>query len=141
MILSNLQEIERRLRQPIGHRVGLRRFEGDVYLDGVVGCVNSLWGAQVYLRLARAEQGDKPDEARHFRQRAMEYIELSLAHGTPTGLLPELIGLQPDTPYWAVPHGWASALMVRCVHAAGGDAITSGGAGVVAVGGDVAAAW
>lgn len=116
MILSNMQEMERRLRQPIGDHVGLRRFEGDVYLDGVIGCVNSLWAAQVYLRLAAAEQGDKPDEARDFRNRALEYIHLSLAYATPTGLLPELIGLQPDTPYWAVPHAWASALMVHCVH-------------------------
>lgn len=116
MILSNMAEIEKRLRQPIDGHVGLRRFEGDVYLDGVIGCVNSLWAAQVYLRLAAAEQGDKPDEARQFRERALEYIRLSLARATPTGLLPELIGLQPDTPYWAVPHAWASALMVRCVH-------------------------
>lgn len=116
MIISNLLEIERRLRQPIDGHIGLRRFEGDVYLDGVVGCVNSLWAAQVYLRLAAAEQGDKPDEARQFRDRAMGYIRLCLAKATPTGLLPELIGLHPDTPYWAVPHGWASALMVRCVH-------------------------
>lgn len=116
MILSNLREIENRLRQPFGDHVGLRRFEGDVYLDGVIGCVNSLWASQIYLRLAAAEQGDKPDEAKTFRDRAMEYMRLSLANATPTGLLPELIGLQPETPYWAVPHGWASALMVRCVH-------------------------
>lgn len=116
MILSNMQEMERRLSQPIGDRMGLRRFEGDVYLGGVVGGVNSLWAAQVYLRLAAAEQGDKPDEARDFRNRALAYVHLSLAHATPTGLLPELIGLQPDTPYWAVPHAWTSALMVHCVH-------------------------
>jgi GH15 family glucan-1,4-alpha-glucosidase len=51
-----------------------------------------------------------------FRDRAVEYLRLCLARTTPTGLLPELIGLQPDTPYWAAPHAWASALMVRCVH-------------------------
>ncbi|MEN6402241.1 MAG: glycoside hydrolase family 15 protein, partial [Armatimonadia bacterium] len=156
MILTNLQEIERRLRQPVpaqypppyltrgvsalsdstdprsaglavsaphvspasaaSEMIGLRRFEGDVYLDGVVGCVNTLWAAQIYLRLAQAEQGDKPDEARDFRNRAIDYIRLSLARATPTGLLPELIGLQPDTPYWAIPHGWASSLMVHCLH-------------------------
>ncbi len=116
MILSNLQEIERRLRQPLGDHVGLRRFEGDGYLGGVVGCVNTLWAAQVYLRLAAAEQADKPDEAREFRDRAVAYVRCCLARTTPTGLLPELIGLQPDTPYWAAPHAWASALMVRCAH-------------------------
>jgi len=116
MIISNLEEIERRLRQPLDGHVGLRRFEGDNYLGGVVGCVNSLWAAQVCLRIAAAEQGDKPDEAREFRDRAVDYLRLCLARATPTGLLPELIGLQPDTPYWAVPHAWASALMVRCAH-------------------------
>jgi GH15 family glucan-1,4-alpha-glucosidase len=116
MILSNLQEMERRLRQPLGAYVGLRRFEGDVYLGGVVGCVNTLWAAQVYLRLAAAEQSDKPEAAADFRERAVAYLRLCLSRATATGLLPELIGLQPDTPYWAVPHAWASALMVRCAH-------------------------
>ena len=114
MILSNMAEVERRLGEPLDGFIGLRRFEGDVYLGGVVGCVNSLWAAQIYLRLARAEQGDNPTEARAWRNRALELIHLCLKRATPTGLLPELIGLQPDTPYWAVPHGWASALMVRC---------------------------
>ncbi|MHB8997711.1 MAG: glycoside hydrolase family 15 protein [Armatimonadota bacterium] len=115
MILSNLAEIERRLQQPLDGFIGLRRFEGDVYLGGVVGCVNSLWAAQIYLRLCRAEQGDNPQEARAWRERALELIHLCLGRATSTGLLPELIGLQPDTPYWAVPHAWASALMIRCV--------------------------
>lgn len=116
MIVANLREIEQRLRQPLDGHAGLRRFEGDGYLGGVVGCVNTLWAAQVCLRIATAEQGDKPDEARELRARAVEYLRLCLARTTPTGLLPELIGLQPDTPYWAAPHAWASALMVRCVH-------------------------
>ena len=116
MIISNLQEIERRLHQPLGEHVGLRRFEGDVYLHGVVGCVNTLWGAQICLCLAATEQGDNPEEARRFRAQALDYLRLCLDRATPTGLLPELIGLQPDTPYWAAPHAWASALMVRCAH-------------------------
>ena len=115
MILSNLQEIEHHLAWPLDGYLGLRRFEGDVYLGGVVGCVNSLWGAQIYLRLARAEQGDNPTQAAAWRDRALELIHLCLARATCTGLLPELIGLQPDTPYWAIPHAWASALLVRCV--------------------------
>jgi oligosaccharide amylase len=115
MILSNLAQIEAHLQQPLDGFIGLRRFEGDVYLGGVVGCVNSLWAAQVYLRMCCSEQGDNPQEARSWRERALELIHLSLARATPTGLLPELIGLQPETPYWAVPHAWASALMIRCV--------------------------
>ncbi|NPV49525.1 MAG: hypothetical protein HPY69_21480 [Armatimonadetes bacterium] len=114
MALSNLREIERRLLQPLGDGHGLRRFEGDVYLGGVVGCVNTLWLAQVYLRLAVAEQAENPAEAASFRGRALDYIRVCLSRATPTGLLPELIGLQPDTPYWAAPHAWASALLVRC---------------------------
>jgi glucoamylase len=114
MIVFNLRALEQRLLQPLGDGQGLRRFEGDVYLGGVVGCVNTLWLAQVYLRLAVAEQADNPEGATELRDRALQYIHVCLQRATPAGLLPELIGLQPDTPYWAAPHAWASALLVRC---------------------------
>jgi oligosaccharide amylase len=114
MILSNLQEIERRLSQPLEGGTGIRRFEGDTYLGGVVGCVNTLWMAQVTLRLAVAEKTADPAQAQIWHDQALGYIRLCLSRATVTGLLPELIGLQPDTPYWAVPHGWASGLLVRC---------------------------
>lgn len=114
MIVSNLREIERRLLQPLAGGEGLRRFEGDVYLGGVVGCVNTLWLAQVYLRLALTAQAKDRAEAAAFRDRAVGHIRVCLSRATPTGLLPELIGLQPDTPYWAAPHAWASALLIRC---------------------------
>jgi oligosaccharide amylase len=114
MILSNLAEIERRLGHPFGNRLGLMRHEGDGYLGGVVGCVNTLWGAQVYLRLAAAQQQANPAAAAGWRRQALDYITVALDHATASGLLPELIGLHPDTPYWAAPHGWASALLIRC---------------------------
>jgi len=114
MILSHLQEMERRLLQPLGEYMGLRRYEGDMYLGGAVGGVNTLWMALVYLRLAEAEQNDKPAEARQFREKAKQYLRFCIRHTTPTGLFAEMIGLQPDTPYWAAPHAWASALFVRC---------------------------
>lgn len=113
-LLSNLRAIEARLLQQLPEGLGLRRFEGDGYLGGVVGCVNTLWLAQVYLTLAVAEQAEDPREAASFRDRALAYVRVCLQRATPTGLLPELIGLQPDTPYWAAPHAWASALLVRC---------------------------
>ncbi len=114
MILSNLHEIEHRLGEPLPGGLGIRRFEGDAYLGGVVGCVNTLWTAQVYLQLAVAQKAASPAEAQSWRDQALSYIRLALSRATVTGLLPELIGLQPDTPYWAAPHGWASGLLVRC---------------------------
>ncbi len=116
MAESNLATIRTRLGQDLGGKRGLRRFEGDAYLGGVIGCVNTLWAALVSLKLARAWQGEDAEKSRAHREQALADLDFCLAHATPTGLLPELIGLQPDAPYWAAPHAWASALLVDCVH-------------------------
>lgn len=113
---SHLQVVRQRLGQELGGQVGLRRYEGDAYLGGAIGCVNTLWAALVSLKLARAGQSKDEKQAAAYRQQALADIDFCLANSTPTGLLPELIGRQPDTPYWAAPHAWASALFLDCIH-------------------------
>ncbi len=114
MIESNLKTIQERLTAQLNDGEGIRRYEGDGYLGGAIGCVNTLWAAWVGLRLAEA-YADSNSRCEEYKQQAIEYITFALEHATPTGLLPELIGTQPDTPYWAAPHSWASALLVECV--------------------------
>lgn len=116
LIETNLDTIESRLafRMDDGG-VGIRRYEGDGYLEGVIGCVNTLWFALVNLQVALTYASEDPERAVALRSRAVGYLDFCLAHATPTGLLPELIGTRPEYPYWAAPHGWASGLMVKCV--------------------------
>ncbi|MCK4323848.1 MAG: hypothetical protein KAW89_04910, partial [Armatimonadetes bacterium] len=113
MIESNLAIIQERLTAQLHDGKGIRRYEGDGYLGGAIGCVNTLWVAWVGLRLAQAYTNSSRCE--EYKQQAIAYINFALDHATATGLLPELIGTQPDTPYWAAPHSWASALLVECV--------------------------
>ena len=115
MIESNLAVIQQRLSVELPDGIGIRRYEGDGYLGGVVGAVNTLWAALVCLRLAESYHDEDNEKSNHYRDQAVDYINFCLAHTTPTGLLPELIGLQPDVPYWAAPHSWASALLVECI--------------------------
>lgn len=115
LIEANLQVIEERLnyRLPDGG-VGIRRYEGDGYLGGVIGCVNTLWFALVCLQIATSYRGEDDARADEYVAKARGYIHFCLDHGTATGLLPELIGTQPEYPYWAAPHSWASGLLVKC---------------------------
>jgi oligosaccharide amylase len=115
MYESNLAMIEGRLAQEFHSGRGIRRYEGDAYLNGVIGCVNTLWMARSLLHLESAYRKADPWKSADLRHRAVDYINFALAHATPTGLLPELIGLSPDTPYWAAPHAWASGLLIKCV--------------------------
>jgi oligosaccharide amylase len=115
LLESNLQTIEERLnyRLPDGG-VGIRRYEGDGYLGGAIGCVNTLWFALVCLQIAASYRGEDDARAEQYVAKALGYLHFCLDHATPTGLLPELIGTQPDYPYWAAPHSWASGLLVKC---------------------------
>lgn len=116
LIETNLNTIEERLSYRLDDGgVGIRRYEGDGYLGGVIGCVNTLWFALVNLQVALACAAEDRDHATDLRRRAVGYIDFCLAHTTPTGLLPELIGTRPEYPYWAAPHGWASGLMIKCL--------------------------
>jgi len=115
MIEATVEVIESRLGQRLDGGRGIRRYEGDCYLGGVIGCVNTLWLALVLLKVSRSYRQEDPARAEAARQRAACYVDFCLEHATPTGLLPELIGTADDTPYWAAPHSWASGLLVECV--------------------------
>jgi oligosaccharide amylase len=112
---SNLATIRAHLGHDLGGKRGLLRFEGDAYLGGVIGCVNTLWAALVTLKLATAWKEEDSKKSSAFRQQGLDDLDFCLAHANPTGLLPELIGLHPDAAYWAAPHAWASALLLDCV--------------------------
>jgi oligosaccharide amylase len=112
---SNLRTIRARLSREVDGQVGLRRYEGDAYLGGSIGCVNTLWAALVALMLARAWAKDDPKRSAEHQRQGRADVQFCLAHATPTGLLPEIIVLDPGTPYWAAPHAWASALLLDCV--------------------------
>ena len=115
LIEANLLTIEQRLNYRMADGgVGIRRYEGDGYLGGVIGCVNTLWFALVCLQVGNSYRGEDEARATEWREKAEGYIRFALDHGTATGLLPELIGIYPEYPYWAVPHAWASGLMVKC---------------------------
>jgi GH15 family glucan-1,4-alpha-glucosidase len=116
MAVSTLSKIEDRLQYDLPEGRGIKRYEGDAYMSGAVGAVNTLWTALVCYRLALSAEHD--GDARSWRDKADQYVRVALAHTTPTGLLPELIPLTPQYPYWAAPHAWASALLVRCALAA-----------------------
>jgi len=116
MAESTLLVIEKRLGYDYPDGRGIMRYEGDTYLGGVVGAVNTLWAALVCYRLA--ETADDPSETERYVKRAEEYLASVLARTTPAGLLPELVPSRAGVPYWAAPHAWASALLVNCVLAA-----------------------
>jgi len=116
MAVSNLSTIEERLGHDLPEGRGIRRYEGDGYLGGAVGAVNTLWTALVCYRLALSAEDAR--ERGEWATKAEGYVRVALAHATPTGLLPELIPVRDVHPYWAAPHAWSSGLVVRCALAA-----------------------
>jgi len=92
------------------------RFENESYMGGGPGCVNTLWLAQCRLKLASFLSGK--DRDRQIKQ-ARRLIKTALAHTNPVGQLPELIPNVKGIAYWAAPHGWASSLLIQCVHLLG----------------------
>lgn len=99
--------VEARLRVEDEKGPSIRRYEGDSYVGGPASAVNTLWLARVLFALARHHPGGDHLE------RGRRYLDSCLAHATPTGLLPELLGARH--PYWAAPHGWAEGSLVRAV--------------------------
>ena len=117
MTESCVETIMRMLSVDMGEgRKGIGRFEGDHYLGGSAGGVNTLWLAEVLLRLALVYE--KRDAARStaYKEQALEYLRLVKSCATAAGMLPELIGGPHATaPRWAAPHGWATASYIACM--------------------------
>ena len=77
--------------------------------------MNTLWAAWVCLRVAESYRGKNEESDARYKRQALDYLDFSLEHTTPRGLLPELIVTDPNIPYWEAPHSWASGLLVECV--------------------------
>jgi GH15 family glucan-1,4-alpha-glucosidase len=112
LALATLDGVSRRLRSEVKGGGAILRFEGEAYMGGGPGCVNTLWLALCRLHLAMTAT----EEAQRLEQRslALDDIRIALANTNPTGQLPELIP-KVHFDYWAAPHGWASALLIQCV--------------------------
>ncbi|NLX14500.1 MAG: hypothetical protein GXY44_12720 [Phycisphaerales bacterium] len=107
---DTLESVSRNLRSEVNNGKAILRFEGESYMGGGPGCVNTLWLALCHLRMANTTN-DTTDRDKH-RERAMEEVRIVLANTSPTGQLPELIPKILFS-YWAAPHAWASALMIE----------------------------
>ncbi len=113
----------RRTGRTVGGAEMLLRYEGDQYAGGGPSAVTTLWLARALLQLALTEPEN--ETAREVcGTRAEASLRAVLAHGTPTGLLPEMIGPGPGE-MWAVPHAWSTASFVdaaRAVASVAGEA-------------------
>ncbi len=112
LAIGTLDGISRDLRSSVKGGGAILRFQGESYMGGGPGCVNTLWLALCRLRLA-ATAAD-PLERRDQRARAMEDVRVALSNTSPTGQLPELIP-KVRFDYWAAPHAWACALLIEVV--------------------------
>ena len=119
--------VTRYLSLQIDGKSAIGRFQGDQYLGGSAGGVNTLWLARVLLRLALHYQEIDPARAEVYQTRALDYLRVVQARATAAGMLPELIG-GPASARWAAPHGWATAsyianmILLDCLAANEGSA-------------------
>jgi oligosaccharide amylase len=107
MVRALVPSLVRRAGRQFRGADALCRFEGDQYAGGGPSAVSTLWLARALLELALTSE-DEPAALAAYRDQAVATMRAALASGTPTGLLPEMMGPTPGT-YWAVPHAWATA--------------------------------
>ncbi len=112
LAIDTLESVSRNLRSRVNNGAAILRFEGESYMGGGPGCVNTLWLALCRLRLAATTED--PAERNQYREQALQEVRIVLANTSPTGQLPELIPKILFT-YWAAPHAWASALLIEVV--------------------------
>jgi len=115
MAASTVSAISASLTQELPCGRALRRFEGDAYLGGICGAVNTLWLARAAFRLAlafAAGQASDLASAQQWFERGEQALRAVVRCRTATGLFPELIGTEAATPFWAAPHLWASAAFI-----------------------------
>jgi oligosaccharide amylase len=105
-----VEGLVRRLGRPSDGAETLLRFEGDTYAGGGPGALTTIWLGRVLLQLALTCRDD-PQAMAKYRSRAVACMRAVLGAGTPTGLLPEMMGRGPGS-HWAVPHAWTMASFV-----------------------------
>ena len=126
MAEKTVESLLKRLAAAVPGGVGLRRFEGDAYLGGAPGCVNTLWLSRVLLRLALHYDRTDQNKAQTFRQRALKHLKAAASCASPAGLLPEMM---TEDGGWAAPHAWASAswitnmMLLHRINRAGGVSV------------------
>jgi oligosaccharide amylase len=113
MVESLVDVVRTRLAKQLPDGEAIIRHEGDDYVEGSAGGVNTLWLARVMLHLANYYLERDAEASARYRTGAEQYLRVVIAHGTSTGLLSELIG-GGTTNRWAAPHGWAMASYVQC---------------------------
>jgi len=74
MCRDNLATVEGVLGCEIEGGPAIRRYDGDAYLGGTAGCVNTLWAALVRLGLALSSLADEPAEAERLAAGALDYV-------------------------------------------------------------------
>lgn len=116
MIESSITLMDKKLGVYVNDGIGIKRFEGDDYIGGNPWTLTTLWYALVLLRLANYYRDLDQNKAERYRQRAVDCINWCLRGSTSTGLLPEQVDRFTGKPAWAVPLGWAHALMVKCLN-------------------------
>ncbi len=102
------------LRSGVRGGEAILRFQGESYMGGGPGCVNTLWLALCRLRLAATAANER--ERGEQRERALAHVRVALANTSPTGQLPELIP-KIQFAYWAAPHALACAMLIEVVTA------------------------
>lgn len=112
LAIQTVDGISRDLRSQVKGGGAILRFQGESYMGGGPGCVNTLWLALCRLRLA-ATATDQHERSLH-RALAMDDLRIALANTSPTGQLPELIP-RILFEYWAAPHAWACSLLIEAV--------------------------
>jgi GH15 family glucan-1,4-alpha-glucosidase len=112
---DTVETIAARLTSDTRGGPAILRFEGEHYMGGGPGCVNTLWLALCRLRLAASRlEVDRSGQI----EKSLALIRVALGNTNPLGQLPELIP-KGNFDYWAAPHGWADALLIECVLALG----------------------
>lgn len=107
-----IDALGRRLGRVVAGGELLLRFEGDSYAGGGPGITPTLWLVRALLALAARDRDAAGVEA--CRSRAIASLRAVLSLGTPTGMLPEMVGPGPGE-LWAVPHAWSMASLVEAV--------------------------
>ncbi len=114
LALDTVEGISRDLRSEVKGGGAILRFQGEAYMGGGPGCVNTLWLALCRLRLAAT--AERADERLEHIGHAVDDLRIALANASPTGQLPELIP-KIHFDYWAAPHAWACSLLIEAVAA------------------------